>query len=326
MKTKTELENRIFELCRDIEIHQSIEIMLADKNKKYVDTLKSLTEKVTNLTNKLEKFEDGEPVSIAEDSSLNKIYNDIVNENPSFSQHYSKSNKSSFINSKDLNNSKIPIRENSYSLSKSKEIYQGIKDYQMSLSLQKKLENLRREFEQKQKDYEILKLKFENVQEGVKEFQRKASNLYGLFETGLNEIAESSEVLNEEDLEFDIEKVKNWDFEELTREQKFSLLTVLLKKVAPFLNLGNIRGNSLSVSSSQNNLHKNVNLKYHFHKNYKEIDLMEKKIKIAKNNRSSSGLHEATHPRIKLPKLERKDPRFTIPLKLTVINNPSLIN
>ena len=314
-------EKKIFNITRDFEIHKSVEIDLAEKNKKYATIINSLNNQIKNLNEKIFNLERNA-------LEAEELYNDDGNlneENINEPTPYNR-NSGSFRDSfcKPRSNNRIElVKENNIFLSKSREVNNDVKKFQIVINFEKKIQNLLRLLKMKEKDYYIIKLNYENLKETVDAFEKKVNGLYKLFEHGINLLTEDStfRFINKEN-KLDLEKIKNCEFDHLSNEDKYFILMTLMKNIAPYLNLKMFNQN---VNSNDNIIGKNLTSKYRFNKNYQEIDMMDKSLKKSKMIRSSSGLDIPIYPKIDLPKIELKDTRFILPNKFTILNPQNLI-
>ncbi len=314
-KIRVKLEKQIEELNKTIEVHESVSNVLAEKNRKYIVTIKNLNEKIKNLTEKFdspfEKFEGN-----SNDISLFNYQNESIYDQNSSSNRQSRSINNSILHNKDKSKNK---HNHSISLSKSKEIYQNLKDFQITINLEKKIQNLINSLQRKQKDYDILKLNYENLHEKISIYEHKNQVFLKVFQEGFNRITEKKDSISKstEKSMIDPDKLRTSKYDELTNDEKYLILTTLINGITPFLNFTNV-----VQQFNDNILSNNLKLTNHFNKKHKEIDEIEKKMKLTKKNRSTLGFPEAKGLRIELPKINNTDNRFLISNKVTVINNP----
>jgi hypothetical protein len=314
-KIRVKLEKQIEELNKTIEVHESVSNVLAEKNRKYIVTIKNLNEKIKNLTEKFdspfEKFEGN-----SNDISLFNYQNESIYDQNSSSNRQSRSINNSILHNKDKSKNK---HNHSISLSKSKEIYQNLKDFQITINLEKKIQNLINSLQRKQKDYDILKLNYENLHEKISIYEHKNQVFLKVFQEGFNRITEKKDSISKstEKSMIDPDKLRTSKYDELTNDEKYLILTTLINGITPFLNFTNV-----VQQFNDSILSNNLKLTNHFNKKHKEIDEIEKKMKLTKKNRSTLGFPEAKGLRIELPKINNTDNRFLISNKVTVINNP----
>ena len=173
--------------------------------------------------------------------------------------------------------------------------------------------------ERKQKDYDILKLNYENLHEKISIYEQKNQVLLKVFQEGLDRINEKKDSIskNTDKSRIDPDKLRTSKYDELTNDEKYLILTTLINGITPFLNLTNI-----AQQFNESLLSNNLKLTYRFNNKYKEIDKEDKKMKLTKKNRSTLGFPEAKGLRIEFPKINNPDHRFLISNKVTIINNP----
>ena len=188
-------KKKIFDLMKDIELHKEVEISFAEKNKK--------------LTKELMKYKE---ITISEGNAV-PINNSKIIEN---SWNQASSNISILTNNSINNANKIS-------------------DYSRILSLEKKVLNLEKKLELKKKEYIDLKEKNEHIENMLKNKDRKYSGLYNFLEESLNNFFNDENIKNNKDIYINSEMLKKFEFNELTKEQQYSTLIILMKYLIPLI-------------------------------------------------------------------------------------------
>ena len=192
----------IVQMKRDIKTHQDVENELAKKNKMYLDVIK-------DLSTKLETFQNI-------DSYLNHS-----NHAPSSFDHNIINNNANKDNTIFLSRSSLKNKSSNFHIQN--QYYEN------------RINILEESLSKKKKDYEILKLNYENLREKVKEYELNTNNANILIREGLRRLP------NLNDLEgntktLDLEISKTQDFETLSEDKKYQILILLMNNIFPFFN------------------------------------------------------------------------------------------
>ena len=262
---KEELEKRVFELTKDIEIHKEVEISLAEKNKK----LKSENNKLKNDNNNLinnSNFNssvnpNNKKTSIPKNKNLkiNIIDDEKISEN---NQNFNtnsynnlstvENNSTSMMNSNNINNN-ISSRTNLFNNNA----------YTRMMNLEKKVLNLEKKLMASKKEYNSIKDRNEYVEKILKNYEKKYSGLFNFFEDCLEQFFNDEELVNNQEIYVNIDSIRKCDFSNLNREEKYTTLIIIMKYLMPLMDSSNV------LKQSQNNVN-NVNVKYYLgnKKNY----------------------------------------------------------
>ena len=205
-------KKKISDLTKDIELHKEVEVSLAEKNRK--------------LIRELSKYKKEE----------NK---DSTKEGKSSEDNFAQINKSSLIGDSSFNNNQpqtlnISILTNSNSFNNKFGIVNS-NDYSRILSLEKKVLNLEKKLEQKKREYNDLKEKNEHIENMLKNKDRKYSGLYNFLEESLNQFFSDENIINNKEIYINTETLKHFDFSQLSKEQKYSTLIILMKYLLPLI-------------------------------------------------------------------------------------------
>ena len=156
-------------------------------------------------------------------------------------------------------------------------------DYSRILSLEKKVLNLEKKLEQKKREYNDLKEKNEHIENMLKNKDRKYSGLYNFLEESLNNFFNDEQIINNKDIYINTEALKRFEFSQLSKEQKYSTLIVLMKYLTPLIT------NEKEVLKPFNVLEK-FNVQYHLPKENTLIinDKFRKFLNIRQRNKNSA--------------------------------------
>ena len=261
---KEELEKRLFELTKDIEIHKEVELSLAEKNKK-----------LKNENNKLK--------GITEDNTNNNISNDSKNPNNKrksvgkYKTHNLKINiaddeKISENNHQNINTSSfknLSTVENNTSINNFNNLSNvntfNSNAYTRMMNLEKKVLNLEKKLMASKKDYNSIKDRNEYVEKILKNYERKYSGLFNFFEDCLEQFFNDEELVNNQEIFVNIDNIRKCDFSNLNKEEKYTTLIIMMKYLMPLMDSSN------AIKQNQNNNSiNNVNLKFYLgnNKNY----------------------------------------------------------
>jgi hypothetical protein len=262
---KEELEKRVFELTKDIEIHKEVEISLAEKNKK----LKSENNKLKNDNNNLNNNSNfnssvnpnNKKTSIPKNKNLKinitddeKISENNQNFNTNSYNNLStvENNSTSMMNSNNINNN-ISSRTNLFNNN----------TYTRMMNLEKKVLNLEKKLMASKKEYNSIKDRNEYVEKILKNYEKKYSGLFNFFEDCLEQFFNDEELVNNQEIYVNIDSIRKCDFSNLNREEKYTTLIIIMKYLMPLMDSSNV------LKQSQNNVN-NVNVKYYLgnKKNY----------------------------------------------------------
>ena len=286
LKQREHLDKLISQMKNDIEVHKKVEKILIEKNKKYTNMIRHLSVKINK--DEIKKSQEKE----FDNFILNlKNKNDILEKDLS-----TKAKNSTSFSQKNLFNSKLNKEKNiifENSLNKTNFSLNNIKDNKiiynkrnkiqsdilqnnssldnLNLSLlspfQNKLRNkfnqaldivsLQRELIKKVKYLEDYKSKYESYKTKLEFINNKYINIIKIFDEALEKIYKENEMDKINEIYIDIEDLKKCDFSKLSAEQKYSIITLLIKHLLPLINEENLPQNI------KNNIIK-INTKFYF--------------------------------------------------------------
>ena len=292
---KEELEKRVFELTKDIEIHKEVELSLAEKNKKLknennklkinAEENNNLNVNNSNLNSSISPKNKGKKNSVIKNKNLKININDdekmsesnIPNLNTNSYNNLStaENNSTTVMNSNNLNtnmSSRINLFNNNA--------------YTRMMNLEKKVLTLEKKLMASKKEYNAIKDRNEYVEKVLKNYEKKYSGLFNFFEDCLEQFFNDEELVNNQELFVNIDSIRKCDFSNLNKEEKYTTLIIIMKYLMPLMDSSN------ALKQSQNNVN-NINLKFYLgnKKNYMnegDVELSSKKKK--KNGKMTSSM------------------------------------
>ena len=249
-------KKKIADLTKDIELHKEVEVSFAEKNKK-------LLKELMKYKNEENKDNNAKEIKVSED-----------NANP--------------LNSLSLNNQQSPNISIATNNSFSNKINNN--DYSRILSLEKKVINLEKQLELKKREYNDLKEKNEHIENMLKNKDKKYSGLYNFLEESLNNFFSDDYIQNNKDIYINTEALKHFEFSQLSKEQKYSTLIVLMKYLIPLIS------NEKEVLRPYNLIEK-YNVQYHAPKENTLIinDKFRKFLNLKQRNKNSALSNDNVH-------------------------------
>ena len=258
---KDELEKKVFELTKDIEIHKEVELNLAEKNKK----LKSENNKLKNnngdtMTNpNNSNFNDSKIPPNKRTSVTTKKKNLKVNitDDEKTSENVQQNiNTNSFNNISTVENNNSSNNFNSLS---TRINLLGNNAYTRMMTLEKKVLNLEKKLMASKKDYNAIKDRNEYVEKVLKNYEKKYSGLFNFFEDCLEQFFSDEELVNNQEIFVNIDSIKKCDFSNLNKEEKYTTLIIIMKYLMPLMDSSN------ALKQGQNSINNinNVNLKFY---------------------------------------------------------------
>ena len=250
------LEKKIFDLNKDLEILKQVEVTFAEKNKKLKEELKKYIKK-DNKENK--------EIKLSEENGAN--------------------NNKSIGDSNNQQSSNISLLSNNSNINKINN-----NDYTRIINLEKKVINLEKKLEHKKKEYNDLKEKNEHIEGMLKNKDKKYSGLYNFLEESLNNFFVDENILKNKEIYINNESLRKFDFSNLTKQEKYSTLIILMKYLMPLIY------DEQEVLNTNNSFTDKCKIKYHYPKENRLIinDRFKKIIqkKQILRNTSSDNIHK----------------------------------
>jgi hypothetical protein len=252
-------KKKIADLTKDIELHKEVEVSFAEKNKKLARELMKYKKEGGDDNNYNSKE--------LKDSEVNSVQgnNSSINNPQQIPKVFLYTNNS-------FNNNNKYGKENTSP------------EYTRILALEKKVLNLEKKLEQKKREYNDLKEKNEHIENMLKNKDRKYSGLYNFLEESLNNFFNDEQIINNRDIYINTEALKRFEFSQLSKEQKYSTLIVLMKYLIPLIY------NEKEVLKPYNNNLDKFNVQYHIPKENTLIinDKFRKFLNIRQRNKNSA--------------------------------------
>ena len=248
LKQRQHLDQIILKMKCDLEIHQKVEKLLINKNKKYIDRIRILSIKANEKKiNKEENKNDYKEKSnsIEDLPSFPEISKNIII--PRFKNNINKKNKSltnrNFYKEqymKNLNNSSMKELD----IKKIKKMVR-INSTQTIYSERQKNEqiekiNLQKQLTKKSKELEESKSLCDYYKEKIHFFNNKYKNIIILLDEALEKIYEENKSESLKDISINLNEFKNCNFEKLSSDKKCSIIIFLIQYILPLINEDNI--------------------------------------------------------------------------------------
>lgn len=263
LKQREHLDKIIVGMKSDIEVHKKVEKILTEKNKQYTNMIKVLSTKVENKDKENNKnFEKQNSLHKNKNIKENKEEKDNKDSESKYKNKkfkFWKSNDNFIrINNKNIYN-KINKRNTLEKLIKSESSdndninktkekkYRKICSYLSSPNISvDNVENindlviLRKELVKRIKESEDYKSKYDYYKTKLDELNNKYGNIMKLFEDVLIKIYEDKNMKNIKSIYVNIEEFKRCNFENLSSEQKYSIVMLIIKYLLPLINPNNL--------------------------------------------------------------------------------------
>ena len=125
----------------------------------------------------------------------------------------------------------------------------------------------------------------------LKNKDRKYSGLYNFLEESLNNFFNDEDIKNNKEIYINNETLRRFEFSQLTKEQKYSTLVILMKYLIPLIT------NEKSALKPYNNILEKYNVQYHIPKENSLIinDKYRKLMNIKQRNKNSAASNDNIH-------------------------------
>ena len=244
LKQREHLDQVINRMKSDIDIHKNVEKMLINKNKKYVDMIKILSQKIEKDKKEKEKKDDIE-------KELNKN-NDFLNENE----------KQLFLGKikKNIDNNRYQsgIIKKSQSLLKLGNMSNkrmSMTSYKTKFFFRNNSQNnqhffetktrkeriisekveLQKELIQKTKEIDLLRRNCSHYKDKLNFINNRYSNIFSLFDTALEKVYKEN-IEDLKDIYIDFNEFNQCEFQKLSIEKKYSIVVLLIQTILPLIN------------------------------------------------------------------------------------------
>ena len=258
LKQREHLDQVIAQMKADISIHRNVEKVLVNKNKKYIDMIKILSEKIE----KDKKEKEIETEKKDQMIRINKINDTFKDKERQFfyntikknidtnnrANRYSTANKIlsnsySIIKLSDFTNTKINKTNYNTKFLKRNQSSQNFVECKTKterITYEKIL--LQKELIKKTKEIDILRRDYNHYKDKTDYINRRFSNIIGLFDIALEKIYKEN-IEDLKDIFIDFNDFKQCDFEKLSPEKKYSIIILLIECILPLINENNLPEN-----------------------------------------------------------------------------------
>ena len=257
LKQREHLDKVIVQMKSDLLIHKNVEKVLVNKNKKYVDMIRVLSEKIEKdkKEKEIEKQKSEEKIIKMNDSNIDFdkkkekqfLYNKIKKNIDSNKRYLD--NKNDFNKSQpNFNKDKIMIKKRMIFTNYTSRFLQR-NDSLSSFEYKTKNDKiifekiqLQKELIKKTKEIDILRDNCNHYKDKLNFIDKRYFNILCLYDTVLEKInKEYQEDLKE--IYIDINEFNKCEFDKLTIDKKYSLTILLIKCILPLINENNLPEN-----------------------------------------------------------------------------------
>ena len=250
LKQREHLDQVINRMKSDIDIHKNVEKMLINKNKKYIDMIKILSQKIEKDKKEKEKEKEKEK----KDDKQNEVNNnkESLNENK----------KKLFIGKikKTIDNNRYPsdIIKKSQSLLKLGNMSNkrmSMTSYKTKFFFRNNSQNnqhffetktrkeriisekveLQKELIQKTKEIDLLRRNCSHYKDKLNFINNRYSNILSLFDTALEKVYKEN-IEDLKDIYIDFNEFNQCEFQKLSIEKKYSIVVLLIQTILPLIN------------------------------------------------------------------------------------------
>ena len=275
-KENLKLKKKIFDLEREIAIHKEVEIKLAIKAKNSINN-SEINSFMKNNKKKPElnfKNSDILPNNINQDNriTLLPINNNNLKSIKSNNNNYNTINKEKINDILSNNIANEYTNKNNQTVSKSSTEYNkkfrlasGNKNYNTYYDSERDLNDIDFKYikynkilKKKNDEIEKLNITIDNLKNKLDKYIGKNKSLFSFLDECLNiYFNECHEELKNKNINLDIENIKKFNFESLNKEEKYSVLVILMNYLMPLVAIG-YNTNSFRDNFFKTNL--NINL------------------------------------------------------------------
>ena len=244
LKQREHLDQVINRMKADIDIHKNVEKMLINKNKKYIDMIKILSQKIENDKKEKVKNDDKKNELIDNNDFLNenekqlffgKIKKNI--ENNRYKSGIIKKSQS-LLKLGNMSNQRMSMTsyktkfffrnnsQNNYNFFETKSRKERI--------ISEKVE-LQKELIQKTKEIDLLRSNCSHYKDKLNFINNRYSNILSLFDTALEKVYKEN-IEDLKDIYIDFNEFNQCEFQKLSIEKKYSIVVLLIQTILPLIN------------------------------------------------------------------------------------------
>ena len=253
LKQREHLDKVITQMKSDILIHKNIEKVLINKNKKYVDMIRILSEKIENDKKEREKkFKIENAFNTQKNESLKKTEKNFLFDKIKKNIN---NNKRYFDKKIELNNNSQLLLKSDYLINKSmnmtnyKASFLQRNNSLNSLEFQNKNEKiiyekilLQKDLIKKTKEIEILRDNCNHYKDKLNFINSRFTNIISLYDTVLEKISKEYPE-NIKEIYIDINEFNKCEFDKLPPDKKYSIVILLIQFILPLINENNLPEN-----------------------------------------------------------------------------------
>ena len=297
LKQRAHLDSIISGMRADLEIHKKVEKILTEKNKEYTNMIKVLSSKIESKTKNVESNKNLDAKDIIKKEIDYKLKNfKLVKPNSKFIR---------INNAKSSEKKENKERNESNNMKKNIDEEIKIKNFgktSMGFTSKMKVDDinenqdlviLRKELIKKIKECEDYKSKFEYYKTKLDTLNLKYLNIMQLFEGVLVDIYNDKNMKYIRNIFINLEEFKQCNFENLTSEQKYSIVLLIIKYLMPLINPNNLPDKFKSLFSNVEDV------TFINDKQEKGNYLMSSTSNASSNYKERSNRHKAIKSRIK---------------------------
>lgn len=242
LKQREHLDHIILELKSDIKVHKEVEKVLSEKNKKYTNMIKILSNKIDNLLK-------SKPHKTSVNNTLTNSVN-TLDENEKLPTplhlhltHKKSASCTSLLPSSQFDNFNFNPR-NTNAFSKGNRFVQV---YHQLISKTKEVENYKDKYETLKDKFDSLQITYANI---IQHLEKVLENMYNSNEKMFSNIKEMYVNIND---------FTSCDFDKLSQEQKYSAIVMIIKCLLPIVGKEVLdNGNGFTLYSGKAN--RNINM------------------------------------------------------------------
>ena len=253
LKQREHLDKVITQMRTDIDIHRNVEKLLVNKNKKYVDMIRTLSEKIENSgLNKKQNGNDNkkeinnqccENIKMKEKDILYKKIKKSIENNKKFLERKIDMNHTQrILKIENINNQKMSLTNYKMKLFQRNNSANELEYMNKTDQIISEKIKLQKELIKKTKEIDNLRSSCKYYKEKLKYINDRYTNILNLYDSALERIYQD----NNEDLKelyIDINDFKNCDFERLSPDKRYSITILLIKHILPLINENNLPKN-----------------------------------------------------------------------------------
>lgn len=221
LKQRECLEKTNRELRHDLEIHFELEKVLKEKNNKYSEIIKSMSMKAINQKEEL-LFQRNK-----HNSNSSSNYSNSQNTKSHLSHSFSMRLRNKTPISKDKKLNQLLLKQTKHKISNP--IDSNTLKFAPKLHYKKVLDNSKL-------DYDTLLFKYEAIQAKLEGMETRYKNIYLIFNEALGRLYNDPNLQKIKEIYVNMDDFNSCRFENMSTEQKYSVLVMLINFILPLVN------------------------------------------------------------------------------------------